>query len=230
MRRRRRTPRLRLISWNVHVGNSPATIRRALIVLAAMFRPHVIVLQEAKRFTGTIPGYRRHAADDSTAKDAANCVTLVRRGARNVRGGPEHVPGKGWSYKGNRKPPRTFYSNRLTRGGVRWHVLNVHRCVGGPNGNNVAEWMAEDATIVGWAQQRPEGVLVILGDQQNDHAKPRDPGSTANLADRLGADILTPGGIDYALTRGAGGKIRKLARMFGSDHAPVLVTLTARNH
>lgn len=228
-RRRRRRPyvRLRVLSWNVWVGNR--AIRAALLLLAALFRPHVICLQEARRFTGTIPGYRRLAADTSRRRHATNCVTLVRRGLRLAGHGPEYVAGDGWAYEGNPKPARTFYGAVARKGGLDWAILNVHRCVGGPRGNSPAEWREEDRTIAAWAA-RHDGPACIVGDHndsydQADHQRDR---TTADLADRIDAQVLTPGGICYALVRRCGGRIRRLARKFGSDtHAPVVVDLKA---
>lgn len=225
----RRLSTLRLISWNVYVGNSPRTIRAALIVLATLFRPHVIALQEARRFDGTIPGYKRYAADQTKRPDADQQVILVRgRRRRNLKHRTYNVPGDGWHYEGNPKPPRTFNGVGLTVGGLWWNVLDVHRCVGGPNGNSPDEWWAEDELIANWFATAADGPAVAVGDW-NDQFKSLADGSVADLARRVDADGLLPGdGIDYALVKGCGGKVRKLARMFGSDHAPVLYTLKAR--
>lgn len=228
MTRRARTARLRILSWNIWVGNTPAVVRAALILLAGLFRPHLICLQEARRFTGTIPGYRRLAADEARRKHATNNIVLVRRGVPVPDHGPQHVPGDGWTYDGNPKPPRTFYGVVLPRRRVTWHVLDVHRCVGGPRGNSPEEWQLEDDTIVEWASQVPAGhPLAIVGDH-NDRGEYHRPGTTLDLADRLEARVLTPGDtIDYALIRRCGGVIRELARTFRSNHAPTLITLTA---
>lgn len=227
-RRRDRDVELRILLWNIYIGNHPTAVRAALILLAGLFRPHLIALQEARRFTGTIPGYRRHAADDSPREDATQNITLVRADRRNVTSWPMYVPGKGWTYDGNPKPPRTFHAVTVPHAGLLWHVLNVHRCVGGPTGNSPAEWRHEDAVIAGWAETIPaDDPAAAVGDW-NGAPTNRRPLAVGDLADRIDAKALTAGGIDYALIRGCGGTIRALARSFGSDHAPRFITLTAR--
>lgn len=224
---RKRTAKLRLISWNVYVGNKPARIRTSLMLLAALFWPHAICLQEARRFKGTIPGYMRYASTDKNRDDSGQNIILVRRGVNVEGAGPENVPGDGWTYNGNPKPPRTFYGLIVWVANTPWHILNVHRCVGGPNGNSPDEWAAEDATIETWAGEMPNREPTIIVGDHNDRGTTRRPGTVADLAHRINADILTVGDtIDYALIRDCDGIIRRLARNLGSDHAPQLITLT----
>lgn len=228
-RRRRREARLRILLWNVWVGNSPRVVRAALIVMAGLFRPHLICLQEAGRFTRSIPGYRRLAADDSKREDATQVIMLVRRRrrVRLVDHWPVYVPGKGWTYNGNRKPPRTFYAAVLWVSGVVWHVLNVHRCVRIGGGANNREWQAEDRTIDLWAGAVPKGDPAAIVGDWNDRLESHRPGTVHDLADRTDTRPLTAGGIDYALIRRCAGYIRELLRKFRSDHAPRFITLTA---
>jgi hypothetical protein len=224
---------LRAISWNVYVGNKPATIRAGLLLLAALFWPHVICLQEARRFTGTIPGYRRLAADKMDRDDATQNIILVRRGTTILEHGPIAVPGDGWTYDGNPKPARTFYELGIKASGIVWNILNVHRCVGGPRGNSPGEWEREDYEIEAWAAEIPDDQPTCIAGDHNDDFKLADEdrsGTTADLAQRIGADALTVDDdeIDYALIRECGGTIRQFPNKLGSDtHAPMLITLTA---
>jgi hypothetical protein len=226
---------LRVLCWNVYVGNKPRRVRAALLLLAALFWPHVICLQEARRFTGTIPGYRRLAADTLDRDDATQNIILVRRGLTILEHGPIAVPGNGWTYNGHRKPARTFYSLVLTApSGLVWRILNVHRCVGGPRGNSPGEWEREDYEIETWADDPflIDDPTVIVGDHNDDFklADEDRSGTTADLAQRIGADALTVDDdeIDYALIRDCGGTIRQFPNKLGSDtHAPMLITLTA---
>jgi endonuclease/exonuclease/phosphatase (EEP) superfamily protein YafD len=213
---------VRVLSWNVYVGQAPEAVRRWLLVLVALTWPHVIVLQEAKRFTGTLPGYRRYAADDLARPDAANCVVLVRKDRRVTRERPLPVPEPAgrWTFR-EPKPARVFYTI-VVDGWLQ--VVDLHRCVWGQLRNRTA-WEAEDDTLTGCVHDEVEA-LAMVGDW-NDRPQHVWALSPRSLATRLGGrlEYHHPRAIDYALVRGCRARVRKLPRKYGSDHAPKLVTL-----
>lgn len=212
----------RILSWNVYVGQSSAAVRAALMLLAVLHWPHYIVLQEAKRFGGSIPGYRRHAADDLERDDADNCVILARKGLR-VTGQPLPVDGPGWVHK-KPKPSRVFMATTERR--PRLTVVDVHRCTRGMSGTNAEEWQAEHATLVLHAEATA-GPLLQVGDW-NAQADRRHRTSPQALAERIGGRVVAAeeDDIDYAIVRGCRASIRRLRRKYGSDHAPALLTVT----
>ena len=209
---------LRVVVWNMKVGRSRAAYVAALLALVARSWPHVIVLQEAKRFRGSIPGYRRHAAPPSLREDADNNIILVRNNLPQ-RGWAVPVDGPGWVHE-KPKPPRTFYAVK-----VGWVTLvSVHRCTKGKSVNKAA-WQAEHDTLRTLAAQVP-GAFVPVGDWN------RVAGDTGwlnpgILADQIGAHVVAAdeADIDYGLVRGALARIKRFRNKGGSDHHPHLLTL-----
>jgi endonuclease/exonuclease/phosphatase (EEP) superfamily protein YafD len=213
--------KMRVLIWNVYVGQHPAKVRAALMVLALRHWPHVILLQEAKRFGGTIPGYRRHAADKLDVPDADNCIVLVREILTPQRGRPIPVAGPGWTHD-KPKPPRVF--SEVDVEGITF--VSVHRCTSGMDGKNAAEWEAEHDALV-TAGSVAYDAMVMAGDW---NARPgrRHASSPAALARELDAEIVADDdeAIDYAIVRGVRATIAKLGLRFGSDHWPRLLTIT----
>lgn len=211
--------RLRCLVWNVYVGQHPAKVRAALLLLVARHWPHAIVLQEAKRFRGTIPGYRRHAANIGHP-DAGNCIVLVRKGLPQSTARALPVVGGAWVHK-RPKPARVFVAVK-----VAWlTVVSVHRCTRGPDNVNAPAWKAEHKTLLDAARVRDP--LAMLGDW-NAHPDARSP-SPARLAEQFGGHVVTAdeSDIDYALVRGAVAVIKRGRATYGSPgHAPFLITFT----
>lgn len=236
-----RTPaaRLDVVTHNIWVGNKDP--RGNLIRLrddtAAITgtRPHAIVLQEAKRFRGTIPGYDRHACDEH-GDECRSTVVLVRdRGVDVTRARFLHVDGPDWvgPKHGDPHEPRTFPDLTLEvhdeHGDQRWDLLGVHRTPGGPNPHiavNGRSWAAEHDEIVGWAdhrQERHEGRPFLIVGDHNDRAGTLEPRSLGRLAADIDATAKMRG-IDGALVHGARATAEELPGRYGSDgHQPVII-------
>lgn len=226
---------LTLVTFNGWVGNPDW---RANLTLLAndTDRPHVLALQEAYRFGGTIRGYRRLACSHRDDNDAQSTIVLVRDDVPVTRHRCLHVDGPDWigPKHGIRHDPRTFRDLTVEVDGTRFDVLAVHRTPGGPQPGikaNAASWAAEDAEIVSWATRRearhPDRPQVVIGDHNGRTGDDR-PLGIGDLAARLGA-VARLRGIDGALVAEAG-KVtaRKLDGRYGSDaHEPVVVTVTA---
>ncbi len=222
---------LRCVTWNAHVGRADELRQAVAAVIADTHHPHLLSLQEVWDWSGTVPGYRRVQADPVTYPhhEARSTVLLVRkRGVRVRGGGAVQVDGDPWVYH-RLHPPRVFPFAQLRRGGVRWDVMGVHRCPGGPTAaraRNRRAWQAEHRLLVGWADAHRTGPLVLLGDH-NDRATDDHQLSVSGLAGRIGGQLALER-IDGAIVRGCRvERVRTLPDWYGSDHRPVTVTLSA---
>ena len=212
-------------SHNIHsVGQSPEEMRRNLLCLVDEVEAElnagldVLALQEAKRFDGTLPGFRRIAKDEGHDEHSNN-VLLVRRGLEVTRtffvepGGPDWIGPK----HGDRHPPRVFPGVRLRKDRQPWAVLDVH---GIPNrSRNPVAAGAEWAALTEWYNGRRRGLPVLgLGDWNGR----RTDISMLRFARRTKSRLYLKG-IDGAVARDCRVKgLVELDGLFGSDaHQPV---------
>jgi hypothetical protein len=222
---------LRIVTHNIWVGQPPARARENLSRLARNTKmPHVLALQEARRFNGSIKGYDRYAVEESGNPEADNCVLLVREDVEVFRDRSIDVIGPVWIGPKHDipHPPRDFPGRSLRVEGERVDVLNVHRTPGGPWSRVAASWRAEHAALMKWADQRdeeaPDRPLAMVGDHNGRAGDPRKFG-LPDLAKRIDGKLLMKG-IDGAIIRGCTGKAVELDDKYGSDgHHPVLLTL-----
>lgn len=231
------TDRLRVVSFNAYVGQPADQLRLNITRLVRDTMPDhgnlVVNLQEAHRFRGTVPGMRRHAADDHPRPGADMCVqmastqlTIVRRGVMVIDGPPWTGP---HSKVPDNQPPRVFPWLCVARDDeTPWYVLDVHRTWTSHGDRNMPSWNAEDRQLELWADRRavghPSRPLVIDGDH-NGSARDRFPTSVSSLSRRIGA---TPHlmGVDGPLVRGATCHNRRLVKGYGSDgHHPIVSDL-----
>lgn len=223
---------LRLVTFNMWVGNRDP--RQNLMALAFdTNRPHVIALQEARRFNGTIPGYERHDVDEPGNPESDNCVLLIRKeGVQVKRERDIDVKGPAWigPKHGLKHPPRDFPGITVEVDGQRWDVVNVHRSWTGGLRHNMGSWTAEHRALVSFADRRaqfaPNRPLAFVGDWNGRRSDPRRF-AMRDLNKSIGGRLLLKG-IDGALVRGCRGRARRLDEKYGSDaHKPVEITLTA---
>lgn len=225
-------PELRVATFNVWVGQSPARLEENLTRLAKdTDRPHVIALQEAKRYNGTIRGYVRHAVAEPGNPEADNCVLLIRKDVTIHRDRDIDVDGPVWvgPKHGLVHPSKDFPALTIGVDGQRWDVVDVHRAWTGGLRRNLGAWRAEHEALIGFADRRhhktPDRPLVMAGDWNNRASDPR-PLGVAALAEHVGGRLLMRG-IDGALVRGCTGRAKELGDKYGSDgHHPVVITLT----
>lgn len=221
--------RLRVVSHNMYVGNKDP--KGNLTRLAENTDADVIVVQEAKNWHGTIPGYERFVAD-SDRPEADSTILLVRKKDTEVHrersievGGPDWIGPK----HDLRHKPRVFPAASIEVRGRRWDVIGIHRNPGGPDSRNEDAWRAEDKALVEWEarreEHRPKRPAVLAGDW-NDRKATKHPVSVSSLAKRLGGDLRLRG-IDGAIAIGADGiHVKELPGRYGSDgHNPVVIDL-----
>lgn len=210
---------MRAVTFNAFVGQPPAQLEANLRELARdTDHPHVIALQEATRWGGTIPRYRRVAADDLERPEAAACVLLVHDGVTMRRRRPIVVQGPGWigPHLDLKHPPRVFPSVAV-KDGRWWELADVHRVTGG-KGRNAEAYAAEGRALEVWSDhRRPGRSQAMLGDWN---------GIPRGLAKRVGGHLHLHG-IDGAVVVNGDAEVTELRGLYGSDtHHPVMVHLT----
>ena len=229
MTRTERDDVLRLVTHNLWVGQSNRSARRNLGRLAGdTDRPHVLALQEAHRFDGTIPGYRRIGVETKLHRDDGDCVLLVRNDLPVIRPRLVQVGDPWWTgpKHGLRHPPHVFVGATIDHGGHRWDVLSVHRCWTGRGKRNLGAWRAEHTALRRFLRERAsrnrgQRPVIALGDWN----------AGATELEDLAQDVLKPAqlamrGIDGALVINATAAADKLDGRYGSDgHHPVAVTV-----
>lgn len=147
--------RVRVLWWNVYVGQEPAAVLRAVCELADRWQPHVIALGEAYRcrsVLGRVPAYRRHQGRRGEAVAMAvlvrHDVKILRRGWLDMLRawiGPKH---------GHHHGPRSFPRLRLELpAGAVFRLLPVHFPTGGYDGPNAAAVLEAAAAVVDWGDQ-----------------------------------------------------------------------------
>lgn len=221
---------LRLVTFNVWVGQSPRVLRGNLNRLAMDTNyPHVLALQEAKRYDGSISGYQRVAAKGDHP-DAQSSILLVRDDVEVVTQRHVYVAGPWWKgpKHGELHPPRTFPAASLEWDLRRWEVMDIHRT--GKSWSKES-WLAEDRDIYGWNLLREQRTVcrprIYLGDW-NARATMLGRTSPRGLARRMNGTLALRG-IDGAI--GVNVKritAKKLSDHYGSDaHRPVLIEVKA---
>lgn len=203
---------LRAVTFNVYVGQSPTSARRNLVRLAKRTRsPHVIALQEAKRFEGTIPGYHRFApGNGEVAWLIRNDVDVEDRSHLETGGGAWHGP------QGGTQPARIFPTLRVRLGGQLIRLVDVHhatRTQGAADNRR-----AEQAALREWFK-RGDAPAIALGDWN----------SGLDLMRRFARDVggrVSLFAPDGAVVQGARiVKVRRLISKYGSDHhRPIVYT------
>lgn len=223
---------LRLVTFNVWVGQHPKRLRRNLRRLVRQLNhPHVIALQEAKRFRGTIPGYQRLACTEPQHEDDLDCVLLVRNDVAVIHPRIVRVDGPMWRgpKHGLAHAPKVFVGATLEHLGRRWDVLNVHRTWTGRGRHNMASWNAEDTKLHSWLTHRAQRAnatrpVIALGDWNGGLADRRYDATVARLAHDVDAQYAFSG-IDGALAINVSDVSRReLDDLYGSDgHHPVSI-------
>lgn len=221
---------LHAATWNGWVGQRPAAGRANLEqLLEDTGRPDVLAGQELSWLDGTIPGYRRHAADDHPRREGDRNVLLIRRDLNVHRTGllvMHHDRWIGPKPRGAQwHEPRIYPWAVVSHPGERrrWPVLDVHR-ITSSDGKNEAQRAAEleqlETFLAAMHVRHPRRPLVALGDWNGT--------AYAGLARRLDADLALIE-VDGALALNARvTRVRKLKSRYGSDsHNPVSVTLEA---
>lgn len=218
---------MKVVTHNVWVGQEPEEIRSHLVELAEETEgPAGIFLQEARRFNGSIPGYRRIAEDDTREQEDSNSVLLVRHDLEVMHEHYVRVKGPHWvgPKQGKSHPPKVHVGATVRHQDQPWVLLDVHRI---PNDlrNPLAvdlEWLA----LRRWASHRTEGrPLAMIGDWNARHVDL----DLREFAAHIDAEIHLRG-IDGALTRNCTvTRVRELKGLYGSDaHHPLVITLEAR--
>lgn len=148
---------VRVIAWNVYVGQAPTAVQQRLENLTTLYMPHVVVLFEAyrcRRVLGHIDNYRRHQR--VTPGEARGLAVLVRKDVAILR--------RGWlrmaiswvgPVHGHAKPPRTYPRLRLrTAGGVTFRILGLHLPTGGVKGRNKRAVLETIKRVQAWVGTR----------------------------------------------------------------------------
>jgi hypothetical protein len=194
------------------------------------------MLQEAHRFNGTVPGYRRWAADQHPRPEADMCVILYRRELKVIRRGLMVIDGPDWigPKHGLKHPPRIFPWLCLQgEEGPGWYMLNLHRTWVGDEWRNLGSWEAEDAALERWADRRDAGHParpLVMGGDNNGSERDKHPLSVSSLARRTGTTLYLIG-VDGVMARRAKGHARRLARAYTPErpaHHPIVTDLVAR--
>lgn len=147
--------RVRVLSWNVYVGQPTAQVKECLEWLTSVWKPHLVFLFEAYRcrpVLAQIEGYQLHqrvipGEGRGLAVLVRDDVKIIRRGWLRMHAwwtGPVH---------GHRKRPRTYprLAVRLPKG-AHLRGLGLHLPTGGilgPNSIAVAETVARVQDWVG---------------------------------------------------------------------------------
>lgn len=222
----------RVVSFNLWVGNKRPRANLLRLVTFLKF-PRILVLQEAKNFRKSIPGYRAYRAPSHLTEgpEYRSTIFLVRRGSRVLRDDWIAVPDGEWQFKDNKREQRVFGRLRIAVGRKKrrrvFDVYGAHRVPLGPlppRPINRKAWIAEHRTLALWDQGDHDSIWAAdWNTRKGTH--PYDKFSLRSLAEDLLAKIHVIG-IDGFLTRGVKVlKVRKLKRKFGSDaHHPVVIT------
>lgn len=134
---------IRVLSWNVYVGQRPTRVRRRLRRLIRRHRPDVIALQEAYRCgpaLARLRGYR--VVQGPNVGEAADCALLIARRHKVTNTGMVRMRQR-WAHK-RPKQPRVYPRARVrVAPGVVVRVLSVHWP---PRGANNGPARAESRT------------------------------------------------------------------------------------
>ncbi len=144
---------LRVLAWNVYVGNPPDRVRAELGRLLLERKPAVVVLNEAYRLGPlSVAGYDTFHRFPGERADTA---VLVRDDVEvgRVRWVRMTEPWRG-PIHGDLHAPRQYVSVRLLWGGHPVRLLGVHLPTGGPDGPNAAAVRESMTEIRGWLHAR----------------------------------------------------------------------------
>lgn len=143
---------LRVLWWNVWVGQKPETVLRTVATLVDQHQPHIVALCETYRcgkVLGQIPGYRRSRGFFGEGRDITVLVrrdlnVLGRSAWRMVVPWVHHVP----------KTPRVYRRVRLELpSGQRLRFAAVHLPTGGPAGPSRLAVSESIARIQRWGRR-----------------------------------------------------------------------------
>lgn len=223
-----------IASWNVHVAQDAAGVRKGLEAIIARHDPDVIALQEVYgdvavlRALGQRRGYRvligkRAKPYRSVAGQESQSSALLVH---------ERIPMRSWwpirlkrawigPKHGLRRPGRTFVSAIV--GGLVVSV--VHMPTNRRSAKNKPAWRESIARLVGQARtQGRRRPIVQLGDWNDRHTS-NDGDSVRAYAKRIGATVVHGAApIDYAVVRGIRAKVQTGDRL-GSDHRYFILAL-----
>lgn len=182
---------IRLLAWNVYIGNPPEKVLRSLRRLLNTHHPHVVVLMEASRLYGQMTGLgyqvvqmKPRARKPGNQSATGNIAILIRNDVRILRRlvlwmtvfwtGPVH----GWP-----QDPRVYRWVRIKWMGRVWKIGGAHHPFG-------KEARAESVRkLVNWLNRTRKGRPTALAIDAN-----------MNLHD-FRRKVATPGG---ALATGDG--------------------------
>lgn len=150
---------VRLLWWNVYVGQPPERVAQALTEFLALSSPHVVALAEAYRCRPELAKLARRAGyrlvQSRRRGEPCNLAVLVRDDLRILRRGRAKMR-TAWigPVHGLRKSPREFPRLVLrTPGGVRFRLLAVHLPTGGTEGRNAEAVREAVERIARWAER-----------------------------------------------------------------------------
>lgn len=220
--------KVRGVSANIYVGNKNPKLNLIALVTYLLF-PRFLIIQEAKNFKGSIPGYRAYRAPRhlTNSNDYRSTIFLVRRGTKVVEQDWQQVPKGQWQYHDNKREARVFGRITLALKRKRLDVYGVHRCPLGPippRPVNREAWIAEHNFLTDWYRSSVDS---IFGGDWNtrETSHPEDKFSLRALAKAVRSKTYVLGIDGFLTSRNLRvNKLRKLNRKFGSDaHHPVVI-------
>lgn len=223
---------LSVLTWNTWVGQAPKKLEANLFDLVGDTQfPHVVSLQEVKRWKGHIPGYFTVRLPEKRVKhpDNLSTVLLVRNRLPIRRTGYLHVRGNGFDVpRGIHHPPRIFPWADFLLDNRYIFFMADHRTPARSYKENEHSWEQEHKQQAGWVNRRakkhPHKPIFISGDK-NERESDRGPFSLRQLAGETFSHLAMKG-IDGTMFRNATLLTsRELNSKYGSDaHAPVVQT------
>lgn len=215
------------VTWNPHIGRADELRELVARLVVMADTPAIVTLEEVWDWHGTIPGYRRVAADPRRFphREARSTIHLVRRkGVRLWSHGARQVDGPEWigPVHGKVHPPRVYPRATIRVDRQRWDVVGVHRTPGGPDAHREANrrsWRAEHDALVEWSDDRAQArPFLLVGDHQA--APDRHPFGHEALARDIGGEAKLRG-PDGVIGRSC--QLRHVERLaaLGSDHHAV---------
>lgn len=220
---------MRVVTFNCWVGQEPDKLRRNLLDLVDDLtfertgKPHILALQEAKHFDGSIRGYERYAVDEGHNDNSSNVMLVRERGVEITHRHKIEAEGPWWQgpRHGLMHPPKVFPAVTVVVDGQAWIVADLHRI---PNRAMNPEAAAyETKAIVEWSNSRKPGrPLAMVGDLNGSSQDPE----LRRLATATNTTLAVRG-IDGGLVRNCDVQSAvKLSGLYGSDsHRPVVMNL-----
>jgi len=215
-------------TYNCKAGRVPADVADDVRFLLAEHRLHFLLLQEANHYTAqlsVLPGYRL------VIHDKCGTAILVHD---ETEAKFAHVTRLGlirWPYRRRGHPlrwhPRRALCAVLLDGWL--HAASVHMHPD-PEHSIIRDQQYDLGMrrLRRWANNRPALPLVIAGDW-NKPGRNMDPLTPRWLAANIGADLeYIVGHVDYPIVRKCQIANLRTGNKGGSDHAPVLFTITRK--